>query len=307
MRIIPVKSMNKRAGNPEDFVTLAENEYRYGITDAALGIIEANKDGEKPIVLITGPSGSGKTVTAHRLKAELTKLGHTTHIISMDNYFMPLPNGTDGVDLESPDRVDAPLFREQTEKILKCEEITLPVFDFKRQDRDWGATFKRGEGEIVIFEGIHMLNPVVSGCLAGHANSVYVSVRTRLSGDVAGSKITLHPSKIRLMRRFVRDKLYRGRSLLQTLEYFNNVQRGEKQYIAPYKKYAQFDIDTYVAYEPCVYKKHILSELQQIKASGDNLTALLTMILEGLEDIADVFVPDDSLVREFIGGNTLME
>jgi uridine kinase len=306
MRIIPVKSMNKRAASPEEFVAFSEEEYRLGITDAALGIIKANQDGEKPIVLLSGPSGSGKTVTAHRLKAELTNLGYSTHIISMDNYFIPLRDGTDGVDLESPDRVDCELFREQTEKILRCEEITLPVFNFKEQDREWGATFKRREGEIVIFEGIHMLNPSVSGCLSGRASTVYVSVRTRLGGDVAGSKITLHPSKIRLTRRFVRDKLFRGRSLLQTLEYFNNVERGEKQYIAPYKKHAQFDIDTFVAYEPCVYKKHVLPELLEIKGSSD-ITALLTMILEQLGDIADIHVPNDSLIREFIGGNTLME
>jgi uridine kinase len=299
--------MNKRVTNPEDFVSFAENEYNLGITDAALGIIEANKNGEKPIVLITGPSGSGKTVSAHRLKAELTKLGHTTHIISMDNYFIPLPNGTEGIDLESPDRVDSGLLQEQTEKILRCEEIILPVFNFKAQDRTWGANFKRKDGEIVIIEGIHMFNPAVSGYLSGRTSNVYVSVRTRLRGDVAGTKITLHPSKIRLTRRFVRDKLYRGRSLLQTLEYFTNVERGEKKHIAPYKKYATFDIDTYVAYEPCVYKKHVLPELREIKASGCNITELLTMMLEQLDDIEDIFVPDNSLIREFIGGNSLME
>ncbi|MCL2638470.1 MAG: nucleoside kinase [Oscillospiraceae bacterium] len=303
MRIIPIKSINKNAAEPEGFVNFSEEEYRLGVVDAALGVIEANKNGgNKPIVLITGPSGSGKTVTAHRLRAELTKLGAATHIISMDNYFKPLKGGTDGVDLESPDRVDRELFAEQAEKILSGEEITLPIFNFQKQDREWGGKFRRGEGEFVIFEGIHMLNPLVSGCLAGHASSVYVSVRTRLKSALGHS---LHPSKIRLMRRFVRDKLFRARTFFQTMEHFNNVQRGEKLHIMPYKKHAEFDIDTFVPYETNVYKKHIFAELAAAPEKNNFVYELL-MFLEELENIADEFVPEDSLVREFIGGNTLM-
>ncbi|MDR2558305.1 MAG: nucleoside kinase [Oscillospiraceae bacterium] len=302
MRIIPIKSINDRTGAPADFAALSEKEYCMGITDAALGIIEANKTGGKPIVLITGPSGSGKTVTAHRLKAELTKQSMKTHIISMDNYFKPLKCGTDGVDLESPDRVDRGLFAEQAEKILNGEQVTLPVFDFTKQDRHKGAEFKREKSELVIFEGIHMLNPDISGCLAGHESSVYVSVRTRLKSTLGHS---LHPSKIRLMRRFVRDKLFRARSFYQTMEHFNNVQRGEKKHIMPYKKHADFDIDTFVPYEMSIYKKHIFPELKAALEKNNFIYELL-MFLDELEDIGDEFVPEDSLIREFIGGNTLM-
>jgi uridine kinase len=302
MRIIPIKSINARAGEPAEFVNFSEDEYRLGIVHAALGIIEANKDGEKPIILITGPSGSGKTVTAHRLKAELTAQGFVTHIISMDNYFRPIIGSTDGVDLESPDRVDRELFAEQAEKILAGEEVTLPVFNFKVQDREWGGKFRREKNEFVIFEGIHMFNPAISGCLAGHESSVYVSVRTRIKSEQGHS---LHPSKIRLMRRFVRDKLFRARSFWQTMEHFNNVQRGEKKHIMPYKKHAQFDIDTFVPYETNIYKKHIFEELCAAPDKNSFVYELL-MFLEELEDIDDKYVPETSLVREFIGGNTLM-
>ncbi|MDR2532262.1 MAG: nucleoside kinase [Oscillospiraceae bacterium] len=299
MRIIPIKSINAHVEAPDDFVSFSEEEYHLGITDVALGITEQRG---RPIVLITGPSGSGKTITAHRLKAELTKLGAGVHIISMDNYFLPLKNGTDGVDLESPDRVDRALFAEQAQKILHGEEVTLPVFDFAKQDRSWGTRFKREEDEIVIFEGIHMLNPAVSGSLSGHASTVYVSVRTRIKSSHGHS---LHPSKIRLMRRFVRDKLFRGRTFLQTLEHFNNVERGEKLYITPYKKYAKFDIDTFIPYEASVYKKHIFTELQAAPDKNEFIYELL-MFLAELEDVNDDFVPCTSLVREFIGGNSLM-
>jgi uridine kinase len=221
----------------------------------------------------------------------------------MDNYFLPLRDGIDGVDLESPDRVDRALFQEQTEKILNCEEITLPVFNFKKQDREWGAKFTRKTDELVIFEGIHMLNPLISGCLSGHSSSVYVSVRTRIKNSHGHS---LHPSKIRIMRRFVRDKLFRARTFFQTMEHFNNVQRGEKRYIMPFKKNAQFDIDTFIPYETNVYKKHIYEALKSAPDKNSFIYELL-MFLEEMEDVGDSFVPSDSLVREFIGGSSLME
>jgi len=301
MRIIPINSINSRVKTPEDFVAFSEEEYRFGILHAALGIIQTRRD--KPIVLLTGPSGSGKTGTAHRLRAELENLGYTTHIISMDNYFVPLRDGIEGVDLEAPDRVDIPLFQEQAGKILEGREVVLPVFNFAEQDRTDGARFTRKQGEIVIFEGIHMLNPLISGTFSEQASTVYVSVRTRVKGE---NNPALHPSKIRLLRRFVRDKLYRGRSFLQTMEYFNNVQRGEKLHIMPFKKLAQFDIDTFLPYEPCVYKKHIYAELKA-ETNANALMKELLAFFEELEEVGDELVPHDSLVREFIGGSSLME
>ena len=294
-----MESINSHAQNPAAFVQFAEAEYCAQIAQTAADINAMNK----PIVLIAGPSGSGKTVTAHRLRAELENLGHRTHIISMDNYFMPLKSGLDGVDLESPDRLDRALFSEQAEKILAGEEVILPIFDFTNQGRSDGAAFRRGEGEVVIFEGIHMLNPLISGNLSENAASVYVSVRTRITDN----DTVLHPSKIRLLRRFVRDKLYRGRDLLQTIQFFDNVERGEKSYIMPFKHLADFDIDTFIAYETCIYKKHVLPDLTTANSKPDNpIIAELTAFLRQLADIADELVPNRSPVREFIGGNELM-
>ena len=92
-------------------------------------------------------------------------------------------------------------------------------------------------------EGIHALNPDVIGHSDEYTNRVYVSVRTRLE---SGGEL-LHPSKIRLMRRLIRDKLYRGRSITETMEFFKSVERGEDLYIMPYKHRASFDIDTFIA------------------------------------------------------------
>ena len=128
---------------------------------------------------------------------------------------------------------------------------------------------------------------------------VYVSVRTRISN---GDKL-LHPSKIRLMRRLIRDKLYRGRSITETFEFFKSVERGENLYIMPYKERADFDIDTFIEYEALVYRDILLPEL--ISASphyaeyGDYED--IEYFLKLLSPVDRNYVPENSLITEFIG------
>ena len=148
-------------------------------------------------------------------------------------------------------------------------------------------------------EGIHALNPDVTGHSDEFTNRVYVSVRTRLEDNGA----LLHPSKIRLMRRLIRDKLYRGRSISETMDFFRSVERGEDLYIMPYKHRASFDIDTFIAYEPMVYRDILLSDLERVSKTYGNYDhyADIELFLRALSPLEREAVPDNSLVREFIG------
>ena len=148
-------------------------------------------------------------------------------------------------------------------------------------------------------EGIHALNPDVIGHSDEYTNRVYVSVRTRLE---SGGEL-LHPSKIRLMRRLIRDKLYRGRSITETMEFFKSVERGEDLYIMPYKHRASFDIDTFIAYEPMVYRDILLDDLHRVSRTYPEYEkyADIEKFLRKLEPLDPANVPDNSLVREFIG------
>lgn len=309
MRIIPVESINRRVNaDLENFIKTSEDEYRYQLEYTVNGIIRDIET--KPIILISGPSGSGKTISAHRIKQMLEERGNRTHIISMDNYFLPLndcrndcdDNGK--VDLESPKRLDLDLLNEQLGMMLKCEEIAIPRFHFPTQTRGEGTALKRNEGDIIILEGIHALNPLVTGSVLESSSKVYVSVRTRIRCE---QKHLLHPSRIRLMRRMVRDSLFRGRPLVDTIKNFNNVERGEKLYIMLYKDSADYDIDTFLHYEPCVYKKLLINET--INADDADVLNEITEInyfLDKLYGIEAEHVPPHSLIREFIGGNMLM-
>lgn len=304
MKYIPVEQLNTAAKSPEQLIDDGEKIYAEQIENAAQGIFERRE--KRPVVLLSGPSGSGKTTSAHRIAVLLADMGCKAHTISMDNYFLPMheneaardENGN--IDFESPLRLDIPLFKNHLKMLFKGEEIEVPLFDFAKQERQSGLPLKRKGGDIVILEGIHALNPLVTGNSEDFTTCVYVSVRTRISD---GEKI-LHPSKIRLMRRLMRDKLYRGRSISETFEFFKSVERGENLYIMPYKNRANFDIDTFIEYEPLVYRDILLPELE--KASADCADYCdysdIEYFLKLLSPVDSSIVPENSLIREFIGG-----
>lgn len=307
MNILSLYDLNSNvSSNSEQFICEAEELYKSRIHTVAEHLSE--KSAEMPIILISGPSGSGKTTTALRLGTMLEQQNKVVHTISMDNYFIPIDDprnevDEDGrIDLESPKRLDMDLLNEHLRMLWNCEEIDIPTFDFALQQRFPGKKMKRNRGEFVIIEGIHALNPQITGNIGQHATTVYVSVRTRLKNEEGE---LLHPSKIRLMRRLVRDKLFRGRDAAGTLDFFKWVERGEQKFIMPYKGNAMYDIDTFISYEPAVYKPFVLNELLAVKNTYPEYEEYtdLEEFLADIEDMDRENVPLNSLVREFVGGS----
>lgn len=304
MKSISISELNNAAATPEELILAGENLYADQLSAAAERIY--SERAQRPVVLISGPSGSGKTTSAMRIGQLLRDNGCNAHIISMDNYFLPMEENeaardeNGNIDFESPLRLDIPLFKEHLERLFRCEEIEIPSFDFAAQARRKGMPLKRKSGDLVILEGIHALNPMVTGDSESFTNCIYVSVRTRLRSE---SGELLHPSKIRLMRRLMRDKLYRGRTLEETFEFFRSVERGENLYIMPFKHRANFDIDTFIEYEPLVYRNILLPDLALAAQSfaGYADYADIERFLEALSPLDRGLVPDNSLIREFIG------
>ncbi len=303
MNCISVDELNRQAQSPEMMISEGERHYSDRLREVADKIYASRR--ERPIVLISGPSGSGKTTSASRLARLLESRGCKAHTISMDNYFLPMrfneaARDKDGkIDFESPQRLDIELFKEHLEKLFNCVEIEIPSFDFAQQERHEGMTLRRGKDDIVILEGIHALNPLLTGGCDDFTVCVYVSVRTRIQ---SGEEL-LHPSKIRLMRRLMRDKLYRGRSLAETFEFFASVERGENLYIMPYKHRADFDIDTFIDYEALVYRDLLLPELEEASREYQSYSSYsdIEEFLRLLSPVDRKYVPEQSLIREFIG------
>ncbi|MDE7294905.1 MAG: nucleoside kinase [Oscillospiraceae bacterium] len=306
-------TINKKAVRaPDELVQIAEDNYSAYIEEAARMI--ADKP-DKPMVLLSGPSGSGKTTTALRICGKLREWGKNVHTLSMDNYFLPitkesekdLPRDENGqIDLESPLRLDIPLFSSHLKMLAEGEEIQMPRFDFATQSRGESTPVKRHKNEIIIIEGIHALNPMVTGHAEDFSLGLYVSVRTGLRAEDGA---LLRPKQVRLMRRLCRDRLFRKRSYRDIFAMSESVSRGEEMYILPHKHRADFDVDTFMAYEPSVYRAVLLDELN---------AELLSHELDSFPDCGEILrflrdtspidldaLPGDSLIREFVGGSVL--
>ena len=291
--------------DPKQFVLDGNNEYYKQIHKVA-DLIAENRH-NSPIVLLSGPSGSGKTTTALTIEKILDESGIETHTLSLDNYFLTITENDQKMlekgqlDLESPKRVNDEILNEQLEKMIKCESVELPKFDFVNAvSKKSGETLTRKPGELVILEGIHSLNPNVVKLSDELTTKLYVSVRTR----VQYASVTMHPSYIRLLRRMIRDKLYRGRSIDYTLKMFDSVEQGEQKYIMPYKYHSDIDIDTFIPYELSVYKSFLLDELRQVENENHNeKIGELVDILTALFPVDEALVPKNSLIREFIGNS----
>lgn len=287
--------------NPEEYVKSVNEAYFWQLRKIAENIAE-NKE-TRPVILLSGPSGSGKTTTALMLSHMLGKLGCPTHTLSMDNYFKSLTDEErelsilGKLDLESPERVDKELLNNQIEAISRCIQVDVPRYNFADSKRDGiKLTLKRQPDELVIFEGIHALNPDVITVPDNEICKLYVSVRTRMVYD----GIILHPSKVRLMRRMIRDRNFRRRSVRETMNMFRSVEAGEDKYIMPYKYRSDYDIDTFMAYEMNVYRDSLLDDLKTMNDCPE--LADVTEVLENLSPLGKKYITSDSLICEFIGG-----
>ena len=283
------------------FIAAADAQYDRQLEEIA-DYIAAHRD-TCPIVLLSGPSGSGKTTTALILEHKLDSRGLHTHTLSQDNYFHTqteedhrlLAEGK--FDLESPERVDADLINSQLQDLIDGKTIELTAFDFHTGTRhNSGKTLTRREGEIVILEGIHVLNPEVVRLPEEQTVRLYVSVRTRVEGPDGW---VMHPKYVRVLRRMLRDVNGRGRRAEDTLRMCHSVNVGEDNFIMPFKHRSTFDVDTFFAYELHVYRTYLLDTLRELTQYAE--VAKILPVLSAADGLDAELVPATALIREFIG------
>jgi len=300
MRIAHINEINNTVRAGKEGMERFDGSYAARIRAIAESIYENRH--EKGVILVSGPSGSGKTTSSHMLEAMLDAMGAETHTISMDNYFCPFTKeqkemAAKGlIDFESPDRMDIPFMNEQLEAIAACRTVRLPIYDFENSARLFREEeFCRKDGEIVLLEGIHSLNPSVILLPDSQLSNVYISVRSR----VEIGNCLLHPSYVRLLRRMIRDRRTRARTLRETLDMYDGVERGEIAYIAPYKYRAHYEIDSFHDYELPLYKTILGHDLDEF--ADDPRMDSVRRVLAALEPGDPAAVPANSLIREFIG------
>ena len=287
------------------FISAAEERYSFAL-DCVVERIINNKCVE--IVLLAGPSCSGKTTTANKLRERLADKGHKAYTISLDDFYR---NSTDAIigddgkpDFETVHALDLDLLEKVLKKLVKERTAKIPRFDFDtgiRTDNAFEITLD--EGDVVILEGLHALNPIIYGYLPAEALlKIYISVSTRIYDD--SGYVILTKRDLRLIRRTVRDYHSRSSSVENTFDMWDGVLEGENKYLAPYKYCADILIDTIHNYEPCVFKIRALELFKTVEPDSVwyNETQRLTEKLVLFSDIAEEKVPRSSLlICEFLG------
>ncbi len=298
--------INKRAKqDPAAFIRECDAEYDAKIRHAA-DLIEKHRE-ISPVVLMSGPSGSGKTTTSKKLEEELLRRGIKTRALAMDSYFRTVddnsPKTKDGeLDLESPKCVDMELLTEHFHRLARGEAIEVPKYIFAEQRRAAVPSdrIKLGKNDIVIAEGIHALNDELTQANP-EALKLYISARSNVE---AGGAVCFKGTWMRLVRRVVRDKLFRGASPEYTLSIWANVRRGEKHNISPFKDKADWKFDSSFPYEVCVMKSVAQKLFANIPESCERCDELRSIApaFDLFETIDPKLLLPDSLLTEFLGG-----
>lgn len=296
----------RTVADPKAFIEEGDAEYRKKVGHAAELIIENRA--QSPIVLLSGPSGSGKTTTAMKIADELQRRGIGTHYVGMDDYFNTInpettPRTPEGeYDLESPLCLDMELLNKHFTMLSEGKRIYVPKYEFSRKMRiqEPSKSIKLGKDEIVIFEGIHALNDMITD-RHPEAFKLYISARS----DVTfGGRIIFKRTWFRLVRRMVRDYNFRGSAPDETMGMWANVRRGEVNYISPYKDKADYQFDSSLPYEMPVYNETATKLFQSVPEGIERFEELRRVLpaLQLFGDIPHELVADDALIREFIGG-----
>lgn len=263
------------------------------------------------LIAIAGPSSSGKTTFANRLRIELMSRGLRPVRISIDDYYLnddETPLDEDGKpDLESVDALDLALFNKNMLDLIEGKEVTLPHFDFKGRGRMVGRTLKVASDQPIIIEGIHALNEVMTASIpAKNKFKIFISPQAQMNIDY-DNPVSL--TDLRLLRRLVRDYAYRNSSAEETIAMWPSVRKGEFKWIYATEEDADFVFNSFLPYELPVMRKVAIPLLRAIPYESEHFTVAerLLRLLKYFVDMDDEWIPNNSLIREFIGGSCFEE
>ncbi len=258
------------------------------------------------IVLIAGPSSSGKTTTARKLSMYLESFGLHPKAVSMDDYFVEreeTPKDENGnYDFECLEAVDLDLFDKQIAALLKGEKVRIPTFNFVLGIKEYRNDLQLEENDILIIEGIHALDTkILTNIPRDKKYKIYISPLTEINMD---NHNRIGTTDNRLLRRIIRDNRTRNYSVEHTLKQWASVRKGEEAYIFPFQDEGDATINSAAIYEIGVLKTYVEPLLFSVETTSpcyEEARRLLKILRLFLPIPADV-IPEDAVIREFIGG-----
>lgn len=293
------------SGHAAELVTEGETYHAEQLSRIAQDICSRE---EVRVVLIAGPSSSGKTSTSHRLCLELLAQGKQPVALSLDNWYVDgtlTPLDEHGKkDYESVYAIDLKQLEEDLKALIAGKEIALPTFNFAEEKREYpGDTLRLEEETIMVIEGIHALNPILTEHIdAACKYKIYAAPMSPVSLD--GERWI--PTYVhRLLRRMSRDLRTRGKSPQTTIASWPAVREGEEKWIEPFHKEADAEFDTSMMYELPAIRYKVEAALQTVPAVADEYKTAeqLLYYLSFFEALPSSYIPRNSILREFIGGS----
>ena len=264
---------------------------------------------EIKVVLIAGPSSSGKTTFCKRLSVQLLASGVKPVQISLDDYFVNREttpkDENEEYDYESIYALNIPLINEQFNALFRGEEVELPKYNFQTgKSEKSGEKLHLGENNILLVEGIHALNPILTEQIADDKKfKIYASALTTILLD---DHNYIPTTDNRLLRRIVRDYKYRGCSAQETIHRWPSVRAGENKWIFPYQEQADVMFNTALLFELAVIKPQAEEVLEQVPENCEEYAEAyrLRKFLKYFAPLPFRNLPPTSLLREFLGGSS---
>lgn len=310
-----IESLNERVGRGEfpQIVHESESAYEDDVTVASEEIIERGR--ELRLVIICGPSSSGKTTTTIKLEQILRRRGLKFLTLNVDNYFFDLdvhPKDEFGdYDFETPQSLDLPLVNKHLRQLASGEEVKIPYYDFKTSRQFLDRTSMRlEEDEILLIDSLHGLYPAMTEGLSQEAMfKLYLEPLLQMKGSSGFVRWT----DLRLIRRMLRDATHRAYKPQQTLEHWHYVRASELRNIVPFISTTDFIINSGMPYELCLYRPKLLDSFKQwavdykddpLRSDAYLRASRVGQLLEEVVSVEDdSSVPQESVLREFIGGS----
>ncbi|MCQ2096056.1 MAG: nucleoside kinase [Bacteroidaceae bacterium] len=295
-----------RSGFSRDIVNAFETRQEWTIGYIAYQIMKRGSDVK--VVMVAGPSSSGKTTFSKRLSLHLLVLGYKPFPISLDDYFIsrdktPLDEYGEK-DYESIDALNVELFQQNVREFMAGREVELPRYDFlSGQSLMSGRKLRYEPGMVLVIEGIHGLNPRMTDMLA--RENVYKIYASSLKRYKIDEERYVPRTDHRLIRRLIRDGKYRGKTAKDTISMWPSVRRGEEKWIFPFQKEADTEFCSTQLYELAILRNEALAALAAVRPSDKEFGKAQELIdmLACYEPIDQRYVPQTSLLREFLGGS----
>ena len=306
LKVDMIYKMNHRIeqGDSQYLIDVCEKGHHAQLEELAEKI---NQKKDVRLIAIAGPSSSGKTTFSLRLEEALNQHGLKPLMISIDNYYLPIekaPIDEHGKpDLEHIEALDIDLFNQNMNDLIAGKAVQLPYYDFKIRQRIFKDAIQISQHTPIVIEGIHALNDQLSSKIPKSQKfKIYISPFTQINID-HNNPINL--TDLRLLRRIVRDLQFRNTSPEQTLDMWPSVRRGEYRWIYPHIENADFIFNSELSYEYAILKQYAENALNTIDRESHHFIQAnrLLKFLKYFKTIDSNLVPNNSLLREFIGGS----